>query len=270
MIPNVAAKRSDGPGLRAGARQLSVVNLRFQLSPDGRVMRADGLNEWIDRALGIESSTNTNTGPGPGPGPRRVARAAPVAGRGTSVNSTVRNFFNQDLFRQLIEFQFLTGNPVHVSDTWTTSGDTPIGTRNRVNFDATSTFKGLQMHAGTIAPALNFEGRSAGPENPGGTNNVRRPPAITAHSARVVDRPEPRLSLETVLHKEMKLGASTSMRTQGTNTSLSLSVQIRCQSLSIKTGGCHGAGARLLNNHYVQPPCRFNNTSVRCAALLWR
>jgi len=158
--------------------------LRFQVSSNGNVLRAEGISEWVERALRAAAAEakgkaaafvpvdSTEEAPPPSPTVRTTIRNADgsvvttsrVSSSSTSggtVGSTLRKFFTQDHFRQMLEFPFLPPNPVRVGDRWPTQGDTPITTRGRFRYDASGHFAGYQMHRGTNCIRVEVEGSLA-------------------------------------------------------------------------------------------------------------
>ena len=170
--------------------------LHFLLSPDGKMLRAEGIPEWLAHAMGDApmrkptSRTVLNDPPlGTNAGSmtnsastnmtRKAARAMRVAAAASAsptaaasrrtAGSTLRTFFNPDLFRQMLEFNFLPAAPVRVGEEWKSQGDTPINGRGRYRFDATSKFEGWQQHGQTncarvaVRGALGAQGNSTTP-----------------------------------------------------------------------------------------------------------
>ena len=169
--------------------------LRFLISPDGKMLRADGIPEWLAHAMGdapvrkkvprvpgkvtplgarlapmnaggTNADTNivrnlvrvlTNSIPAPATGPTATSRRTAA--------STLRTFFHPDLFRQMVEFSFPPATPVHVGEEWKKQGDTPINGRGRFKFDGMAKFEGWQKHGrtncarvavhGTLSPLAN-------------------------------------------------------------------------------------------------------------------
>lgn len=171
-------------------------HLRFLLSADGKIIRTEGLTEWIDQAGGFAPaparaapiasvapvSTNlidpnalltllTNAPPTNAPPKlaRQMVRAANAASnalnsasaranRGTVV-STLQKFFTSDHFKQILEFEFLPAQPVRVTAQWKTGGETPISSRNRQRYEADCVFAGWQTHGGGNCARINAQGK---------------------------------------------------------------------------------------------------------------
>jgi hypothetical protein len=163
-------------------------HLQFLLSADGKMMRANGINEWVARALGdspartkapriVKRVTATNqpsvdagSAPAAAPvldvQPAAVTTSLPVAARRSSVPSTLRNFFTPDQFRQIIEFGFLPSAPVRVGEEWKTQGDTPISGHGRPGYDAVGKFEGWQTHGETNCARIAVRGNIHPPGAP--------------------------------------------------------------------------------------------------------
>jgi hypothetical protein len=171
-------------------------HLQFLISADGKMIRANGITEWLARALGdsparvnglrlvSKRSVKTNAVPivasplatdGPAltvppvsGNPLGATVTAPAVGRRSSVASTLRGFFSADLFRQMLEFSFLPSAPVRVGEEWKAQGDTPISGHGRVPYDATGKFEGWQTHGETNCARIAVRGnlRSPGGPNP--------------------------------------------------------------------------------------------------------
>jgi hypothetical protein len=242
-------------------------HLHFLLSPEGKVIRTVGLNEWLAAALGEapgvagppkkrvsrSNTTNvinvTNVAPASAGGfltnvlanlpqmatqiTARILKGPPGAMgpqtriRGTVAN-TLRNFFSPDLFRQMLEFEFLPASPVRVKQEWKTKGDQPVSGRGRFNCEAVGQFVGWQQHGNTNCARIDLHGKlTAGgnPAPPAGKPASANPPpanpAVTQKSGTIQGTfwIDPGLSLPatTMLDKEVTLAAPTNARNASTN-----------------------------------------------------
>src|SRR5437763_10912873 len=126
-------------------------HLQFLLSPDGKMLRNVGVNEWLARAIG-EAPTRAaapkvvmnrpppspppNDGAAPTNGLSRLIRQVSQIGAGgnagapspkarSPVANTLRNLFTPEHFRQMLEFHFIPAAPVRVREEWKAQGDTP-------------------------------------------------------------------------------------------------------------------------------------------------
>ncbi len=213
-------------------RKLIGGRLRFQVSSNGNVLRADGVSPWLERAL-----RNTNTvaanrslpedpaGADPAstpPAPLKVVRLGgrnltnaivSMSGGGSKVGSTLRSLFTQDHFKQMLEFPFLPPNPVRIGDLWSARGETPITTRGRFRYDATCKFEGWQMHLGTNCARVAVEG------NLNGTNTTRARPAGKAKTLRATLWIDTGLQFPVtmIVDKQTWAPPDTSSRLAGTN-----------------------------------------------------
>lgn len=189
--------------------------LKFLVSSNGAVLKADGVSPWLEAALreraaqfaaddissgrapanpgmvirtarttnGIVLKTNLNTTSGPGP-----------------VGSTLRSFFTADLFRQLLEFHYLPTNAVRVGEHWRASGDTPVSTRARQRYLAMAGFDGWQLRGGTNCARVSVEGNLPGSYLPPG----RKPgPEDNSLRATVWINRDALFPAGTITHKEI-------------------------------------------------------------------
>jgi hypothetical protein len=151
-------------------------HLKFQVSSNGNVLRADGISPWLDAALrertAMMAAADLASGNPSASKKTTIRTVRTTNGVVTTTNisssgnigpvaSTLRSFFTQDHFKQMLEFPFLPPNPVRVGDRWTTAGDTPISTRGRHRFTAAAKFDGWQMHASTNCARVSVEGKLA-------------------------------------------------------------------------------------------------------------
>jgi len=186
---------SDDFGYIPALQALVGGHLQFVVSPDGKMVRASGIPEWLARGLNeagprpppraaTKRSRSTNAPPVDNTAPatngiiQNVLNAltgnnAPAGPNPGKVRSTVanalRNLFTSEHFRQMIEFDFLPSTPVRVGEEWKSQGDTLIG-RNRFRFQATGKFRGWQQHLGTNCARVDVRGQLFGPGPPARTN----------------------------------------------------------------------------------------------------
>ena len=174
-------------------------HVRFQVSSNGTVLRVEGVSEWLERAM---RSTNVSAmtsvmledplDPGINPPPAvRVIRqggrtittsssSSSSSGVGGKVGSTLRSFFSQDHFKQMVELPFLPPTPVRIGDVWSARGDTPISTRGRFRYEASCKFEGWQMHSGTNCARIGVEGTLGGSNLPPGAKPPAKPKNLHA------------------------------------------------------------------------------------------
>ena len=254
--------------------------LRFSISPSGKVVRFEGIPEWLNNALGSKSTTRSPTTarvktliqnpPGPPggrgtpapvevlsqditservqfvPGPRatnvpsvllantgrvftatgRVFTAVPPnmsrpastapSGAADTVARTLRGFFNNELFRTMLEFHFLPTAPVRVGDEWKEQGDTPIsGRSSRVKYNAQCTFRGWQVRGGTNCARIDAVGKATVPTPPG--NAARKGGSKSGLDGTVWINTDLSFPAATILDKESALPGDTNTRRVGTN-----------------------------------------------------
>ncbi|MEY2407709.1 MAG: hypothetical protein QOF48_379, partial [Verrucomicrobiota bacterium] len=205
-------------------------HLRFQVSSNGNVLRADGISEWLDRAV---RTTNAVVMTPPGaidiadpagaaaPPPVRIIRqkgrtnsSVSISSGGGKVGSTLRSFFTQDLFKQMLEFPFIPPHPVRVGDMWSAGGETYISTRGRFHYEATGKFEGWQLHLGTNCARVNVEGNLSGGNAPA----VAAKPGNKAKNLRVSMWINTELQFPAAMIWEKKTWApDTTTRVTGTN-----------------------------------------------------
>jgi len=131
-------------------RKLIGAKLSFQLSPDNKVTRVDGVKELNNRMSGGSI--------------RGMA--------GTVLNA----HFNQQFFRDIVEMGLLPKEPVKVGDKWKVSRQAGGGVRgSSVTMDLDYKFPGWQRREGTNCARLEFTGTFK-PNNASRTNQsmVRR------------------------------------------------------------------------------------------------
>jgi hypothetical protein len=121
--------------------------LYYLLSPENKVLRMEGMKEFMERAEGRAPSS---TAVGKPPQPRRT--------------STVRSYYNPDSLRAILDLSGMPDKPVRIGDSWPVqreAGPTP-GPGGALIVNATYTLKGWQEHeqkrcaridiTGTLAP----------------------------------------------------------------------------------------------------------------------
>ncbi len=157
-------------------------HLKFQVASNGAVLRADGITPWLDAALRARAAEIAASDAASGrpstaqPTVLKTIRTpngvittnVPASVRAGPVSSTLRSFFTQDLFKQMIEFHFLPSREVRIGDRWNTAGDTFTSTKSRPRYEATTKFEGWQMHRGTNCARLAVDGRLAAAYQPPG------------------------------------------------------------------------------------------------------
>jgi uncharacterized protein DUF6263 len=142
-------------------QRLVGLRMRFQLSPDNKVTRVDGMKELNDRM-----TTGGNT----------------VRGVGAEV---LRRFFNQQFFRDLLEMGMFHKDPVRIGETWKETRQGNAGWwGTTAPLELTYKFRGWQRRDGTNCARTDFTGsfKPTGPPGPGpgpgpGSN---QPPARVA------------------------------------------------------------------------------------------
>ncbi len=196
-------------------------HLQFLLSAEGKVIRAAGINEWLARGLGdaparskaLKVAAGSPAGNNSAPSSARptVAKvAAPLQkGRG-NVAGTLRNFFNQDHFREMLEFSLLPSGPVRVEEEWKTQADTFVNGRGRFRFDVAAKFAGWQQHGPTNCARIDAHG------NPPGITNA--PPKPDQFSGTLWINQGLGFPVGTILNTQIPLPDDTVTRKQGTNT----------------------------------------------------
>jgi len=217
-------------------------HLRFLVSPDGKMIRAEGINEWIAQATSdspartvaprmvanTSSPTNSAGDPGAPPdvtnGPGNIIRKAirslttvppgPVTGRRGNAASSVRNFFSQDHFRQMLEFSFAPSSPVRVGQEWKSRGDTPITGRGRFTFDANAKFEGWQEHGKTNCARIAVHGNLL---SQGNSASTAASPTKETLKGTVWIEPNLSFPITTILDKQITLTNQTNIRKTGTN-----------------------------------------------------
>jgi len=216
-------------------------HLQFLISPDGKMLRATGIPEWLARGMGDM--------PARAPGPKaprsrsRITNAPPVDGGSIPTNApaslvrtiiqaasaappaatpaksrspvptALRNLFTSEYFRQMVEFSFLPTSPVRVGQEWKSQGDTLVG-RNRFQFAATGKFPGWQQHLGTNCARVDVLGHLLASGTPARTN---APPQKEALKATLWIDTQLSFPITTILKTEASLPASIGNKAQGTN-----------------------------------------------------
>jgi hypothetical protein len=211
-------------------------HLQFLLSADGKMLRANGINEWVARALGdsparanaprvvkrmsatnrppVEAASATAAAP-PNVQQAAMTAPAPVTARRSSVPSTLRNFFTPDQFRQIIEFSFIPSAPVRVGEEWKTQGDTPISGHGRPGYDAIGKFEGWQAHGETNCARIAVRGNIHPPGAPP-TPATTTPKKETLQATLWVDT-RINFPATTTLNTQLIIPDNTKPRPAGTN-----------------------------------------------------
>jgi len=248
--------------------------LRFSLSPSGKVVKFEGIPEWLNNALGPKAAPRPSTAPRvktviqqnppgsssnpppvelvrgdvasgrvpvlPGPfatnaargpagstnriftsfPPPNVSRTATMtttpSGGADTVARTLRGFFNNELFRTMLEFHFLPSAPVRIGDEWKEQGDTPIsGRSSRVKYNAQCTFKGWQQRGTTNCARIDAMGKASVPMPPGKTSG--KSGLKSGLDGNVWVDTALAFPKSTVLDKEFALPGDTNTRRVGTN-----------------------------------------------------
>jgi hypothetical protein len=191
-------------------------HLRFLVSAEGKMLRANGINEWIARALG-EATGRVAAGPAPANIPV-VSKMPQGSARRNTVANTLRNFFTQDLFRQVIEFGFVPAAPVRIGEEWKAHGDVFVSGHGRYTFDGTGKFEGWQQHGQTNCARVALSGAHVAPAKappPPGTNQKKQNPD-SLHGTLWID-PSLSFPATSILEAHIILADQNVTRKQGTN-----------------------------------------------------
>lgn len=130
---NKAFVMEDNP-LAERLQKLVGLRLRFQLSPDNKVTRVDGMKDLNDRMSG--------------------GSIRGVAG------GVVGRFFNQQFFRDVVEMGMMSQQPVTVGQTWSMSRQVNAGLwGTSAQLDVRYTFRGWQRRQGTNCARVDFTGK---------------------------------------------------------------------------------------------------------------
>ena len=115
------------------------------LSPNNKVLKAEGIKEFMARAESTGASSGT------GPDPRRGTAAS-------------RRFFSPDFFKPILDLTGMPDRPVRVGDSWSVQREAGSGPSGPLLANATYTFKGWQEHeqrkcvridiTGTLVPKM--------------------------------------------------------------------------------------------------------------------
>src|SRR5262249_38526762 len=138
-------------------QKLVGLKLRFQLSPENKVTRVDGLKELNDR---MQSGGNS------------------VRGMAAEV---IRRFFNQQFFRDIIEMGMFPKDPVKIGDKWTEMRQVNMGLYGvGTPIELTYLFRGWQRRDGTNCARIDFTGllKPGAPPPPRGTNQPPGRPMV--------------------------------------------------------------------------------------------
>src|SRR3954452_5147815 len=158
-------------------RNLVGGKIKFLITPEGKVLSAQGLPQWLNKAFAADpkppvapgaAARNikgaTNNIPSTNGGSNILRKAinamstAPRDKRTTVVNA-LRNFFDQAHFAQIFEFSHLPPDPVRVSAEWPSRGVTPISSRPSAQYETKDKFVGWQMNGHTNCARINIDGQ---------------------------------------------------------------------------------------------------------------
>jgi hypothetical protein len=122
--------------------------VRCTVTPDGKVTRVEGVSALMNRA-GVSSSSGAKTVRRLVDGIMVTNTIAPPTNRPvirrSATASAVRNLFNTDFFKQLVEFNYLPPSAVKIGDSWKTQREFYLNsTVGRLSAEATTLFKGWQ------------------------------------------------------------------------------------------------------------------------------
>ena len=104
-------------------------HIYYLLSPENKVLRMEGVKEFLERADG---SAPVSAGAGRPNQPRRT--------------TSVRSYYNPDSLRAILDLSGLPDKPVRVGDSWPVQRSFPAGSGGASVVNATYTFKGWQEH----------------------------------------------------------------------------------------------------------------------------
>lgn len=137
--------------------------VRYLLSPSNTVLRIDGQKDLLPAPL-PRAPANTNTA---GSGPVDPAAAAPpprspLDRRRAQVVSNLRDIFDNDYLKLLVELDGLPPGPVRVGDTWPWQRQLSAKPVGRLFVDATNSFRGWQARGQTNCARLEATGTISG------------------------------------------------------------------------------------------------------------
>ena len=136
-------------------QRLVGLRLRYQLSPENKVTRVDGLKDLADRMSAGGNSV-----------------------RGVAAD-VLRRFFNQQFFRDVIEMGMFPKEPVKIGQTWKeTRQGTPGLWGTGAPLELTYKFRGWQRRDGTNCARLEFAGTF---KPPGGPPPAGPPPGVSTN-----------------------------------------------------------------------------------------
>jgi hypothetical protein len=158
-------------------RNLVGGKIKFLITPEGKILSAQGLPQWLNKAFASDpkpavapgaaarnAKGNTNAVPNTNGPPNAVRKAnnnmaAAPKDKRTTVVSAIRNYFDQAHFAQIFEFSHLPPDPVRVGAEWTSRGVTPISSRPSAQYETKDKFVGWQMNSHTNCARINIDGQ---------------------------------------------------------------------------------------------------------------
>ncbi len=234
---------ADDAGYIPVLKKLPGGHLRFLISPDGKMLKADGIAEWLARALDetpgraaapkiLTSTSILSNAPSLATVPptnglpkiiRKVGRnmfapgaASPPNNRRGPVSTALHGFFTPELFRQMLEFKFLPGGPVRIGEEWAAKGDIPVNGRVQFRFDARGKFSGWQQHSDTNCARIEVRG-ALSPQGGATPAPASNPPKNNLLQATLWINQELGFPMNTVLNTQAVLSNQTTVKIQGTN-----------------------------------------------------
>ncbi len=116
----------------------------YLVGADNKVVKVEGLNELFARVEPTPESANPNAG---------------GRGRGFGGGGMLRNMYNEDVFKQLIDLAALAPpNSVRVGDTWVTTRDSGAPIIGPLSVTTTNTLRGWQEHEAKKCARVEFTG----------------------------------------------------------------------------------------------------------------
>lgn len=112
--------------------------VRYQLSPEGKVQKVEGLNELFARVDG----TNTQRGP-------------------FSPSTFLRRAISEDTFKQMVEFHGLPEKERRIGESWAMSRQLEAPMVGKLGMEITNTLRGWQEHEGVKCARVEFTGTVA-------------------------------------------------------------------------------------------------------------
>jgi hypothetical protein len=168
--------------------QLIGGKIYYLVSAENKVVKVEGVKEFFDR---LE----------PTPDAAGDARRGLAGGAGM-----LRNVYNEDMFRQLIEMAGAPPNSVRVGETWTSTRDAGAPMIGKLVVSTTNTLRGWQEHEAKKCARVDFSGTITL-----GTNVAANPMAafMSLENGTVVGHywfaPEIGIPIETVLEQNMTM-----------------------------------------------------------------